>query len=190
VFKQHCRVCHKQYLRTLKRLASRAANSMYPYVPCATAFFCCVLAATWLMVYCNVACVSIRRDHSEATYHKKHSPQDGARDGGISKWMWTAGIGSPHSQSDTMSSFPAIENPTDAKRTQQGLAPEYTSSTLSPSPRKQAKWGAAAAAGQEDQMERGGPGRQVGRVAAVGCCEACIGYSGFFISLATEKSRQ
>lgn len=40
-----------------------------------------------------------------------------------------------------MSSFPAFEAPdSHAKRPPQLLAPELTSSTLSPSPQKQAKW--------------------------------------------------
>lgn len=64
--------------------------------------------------------------------------------------MWTAGIASPNSASETMSSFPAFEVPMDAKRPPQLLAPELTGSTLSPSPRKQAKWGTGA--GHADQQ--------------------------------------
>lgn len=104
-----------------------------------------------------VACITTWRDHSEAR-HCRHLAADQQQHGNISGWMWTAGITSPNSASDTLTSFPAFEAPLDSRRPPQLLAPELTASTLSPSPRKQAKWSAAAAHG--DQHERQGAAEQ------------------------------
>jgi len=119
-------------------------------------------AATWLLVYCLVACIITWRDHSEAQYCKHYLQHEEQRDGNINRWMWTAGVASPNSASGTMSSFPAFDLPPDAKRPPQLLAPEFTASTLSPSPRKQGK---RLAQQQSDQhVEQGPAERQVGHM--------------------------
>lgn len=110
--------------------------------------------ATWLLVYCLVACIITWRDHSEAQYCKHYLQHEEQRDGNINRWMWTAGVASPNSASGTMSSFPAFDLPPDAKRPPQLLAPEFTASTLSPSPRKQGK---RLAQQQSDQHVEQGP---------------------------------
>lgn len=98
------------------------------------------ITATWLLVYCVVACVTTWRDNRESNTFRQWVQQGNGGDG-INRWMWTAGVATPHSPSETMSSFPAFEAPdSHVKRPQQLLAPEMTTSTLSPSPRKQAKW--------------------------------------------------
>jgi hypothetical protein len=110
--------------------------------------------ATWMLVYCLVACIMTWRDHGEAKHYRQQQT-DKAPHGNnntISRWMWTAAIAnSPHSASDTLSSFPAFEAPLDAKRPPQLLTPELTGSGMSPSPRKQAKWGTGA--GHVDQEQ-------------------------------------
>ena len=61
-------------------------------------------------MYCLVACITTWRDHAEAK-HCRHLAADQQQNGNVSGWMWTAGVTSPHSASDTLSSFPAFELP-------------------------------------------------------------------------------
>lgn len=109
-------------------------------VSCASCLPPSLPAATWVLIYCLVACITTSRDHNEARHCAYLMQQEQQRDGNISQWMWTAGVASPSNASGTMSSFPAFEQALDVKRPQQQqpLAPEATaSSTRSSSPRKQ-----------------------------------------------------
>lgn len=107
-----------------------------------------------MLVYCLVCCIMTWRDHGEAKHYRQQQtdPAPHGNNNTISRWMWTAAIAnSPHSASDTLSSFPAFEAPLDAKRPPQLLTPELTGSGMSPSPHKQAKWGTGA--GHVDQEQ-------------------------------------